>query len=321
MKTLLLVSVFFIRISARPAAAKTPPAGIGECSMKRPGVWIFLLAAVPLAGQPLAERVAHKDPAKYRQAKRVHGGAGELHYMGMFDAQTLGTNLLFLHRGVLPPKGGIGHHFHNEMEEMFVIFDGEAEFTINGRTARLAGPAGAPCPMRHSHAIYNPTDKPVEWMNIAVSMVKGKYDAFDLGDDRVGAPLDKIPVFMTMRLDRSLLQPVERMNGGKGTARYRRVLASEVFVTNWSYVDHILLPPGASIGPHLHRGVEEFYYVLSGEGLARVNQESVTIRKDDAVPIRLGEVHSFENAGSGELEFMVVGIAARKGALDTTDVK
>jgi mannose-6-phosphate isomerase-like protein (cupin superfamily) len=282
---------------------------------------LLLLAAAALAQPPLAERIARKDPAKYRKVKSVHGGAGELHYMEMFDAKALGTNLLFLHRGVLPPKGGIGHHFHNEMEEMFVIFDGEAEFTINGRTSRLAGPAGAPCPMRHSHAIYNPTDRPVEWMNIAVSSVKGKYDAFDLGDDRVGAPLDKIPVFMTMRLDRARLQPVEGLNGGRGTARYRRVLASEVFVTNWSYVDHIVLPPGASIGPHLHRGVEEFYYVIDGQGRARVNDETAEIARDHAVPVRLNEVHSFENTGVSDLELMVVGIATRKGALDTVEVR
>jgi len=289
--------------------------------MKARTMGLLLLAAAALAQPPLAERIARKDPAKYRKVKSVHGGAGELHYMEMFDAKALGTNLLFLHRGVLPPKGGIGHHFHNEMEEMFVIFDGEAEFTINGRTSRLAGPAGAPCPMRHSHAIYNPTDRPVEWMNIAVSSVKGKYDAFDLGDDRVGAPLDKIPVFMTMRLDRARLQPVEGLNGGRGTARYRRVLASEVFVTNWSYVDHIVLPPGASIGPHLHRGVEEFYYVIDGQGRARVNDETAEIARDHAVPVRLNEVHSFENTGVSDLELMVVGIATRKGALDTVEVR
>lgn len=289
--------------------------------MKARRMALLLLAAAALAQPPLAERIARKDPAKYRKAKSVHGGAGELHYMEMFDAKALGTNLLFLHRGVLPPKGGIGHHFHNEMEEMFVIFDGEAEFTINGRTSRLAGPAGAPCPMRHSHAIYNPTDRPVEWMNIAVSSVKGKYDAFDLGDDRVGAPLDKIPVFMTMRLDRARLQPVEGLNGGRGTARYRRVLASEVFLTNWSYVDHIVLPPGASIGRHLHRGVEEFYYVIDGQGRARVNDETAEIARDHAVPVRLNEVHSFENTGTSDLEFMVIGIATRKGALDTVEVR
>ncbi len=41
------------------------------------------------------------------------------------------------------------------MEEMFVIFDGEAQFTIDGRTSRCAPRAGAPCRMGQSHAIYN----------------------------------------------------------------------------------------------------------------------------------------------------------------------
>ncbi|MEJ7609510.1 MAG: cupin domain-containing protein, partial [Bryobacteraceae bacterium] len=112
---------------------------------------------------------------------------------------------MFLHRG-LPPKGGIGHHYHNHMEEMFVILNGEAEFTVDGRTSLLKGPAGAPCRMGRSHGIYNATDTPVEWMNIAVGSIKGKYDASDLGDDRVAAAKDAKPVFITMRLDRSLLQ-------------------------------------------------------------------------------------------------------------------
>ena len=147
----------------------------------------FLLALPLAAREPLAKRIAHNDPAQYHKAPHVHAGAGELHYMGLFDASSLNTNLLFLHRGVIPPKSGIGHHYHNQMEEMFVIFDGEAQFTIDGRTALLQAPAGAPCRMGRSHAIYNAGDKPVEWMNIAVGNVKGKYDNFDLNDDRAGA--------------------------------------------------------------------------------------------------------------------------------------
>ena len=104
----------------------------------------------------------------------------------MFGGDVLDTNLWFLHRGVLQPKSGIGQHFHNYCEEMFVILDGEAQFTIDGRTSTLKGPAGAPARMGHSHAIYNATDKPVEWMNINVTSFRGIYDAFDLGDGRVG---------------------------------------------------------------------------------------------------------------------------------------
>lgn len=278
--------------------------------------WLLLAGLAVLAKEPLAQRIAHSDPSTYRKIRSVHAGAGELHFAGMFDATTFNTNFIFLHRGVIPPGGGIGHHYHNHMEEMFVIFDGEAEFTIDGRTSLLQGPAGAPCRMGRSHAIYNPTDKPVEWMNIAVGSIKGKYDASDLGDDRVGVAKDAKPVFINMKLDRKLLKPVAKMQGGEGTAMYRRALTPEVFFTNWSYVDHVLLAPGASIGTHRHEGVEEFYYVMAGKGTAEVNKETAPIAKGDAVPVFLGEPHGFRNTGNEPLELMVVGVARQKWALD-----
>ncbi len=128
-------------------------------------IWLLVFAVALFAKEPLAQRIGHSDASKYRKLRGVRAGAGELHYAGLFDASTFSTNFIFLNRGVIQPGGGTGHHFHNHMEEMFVILDGEAEFTIDGRTPVLKGPAGAPCRMGRSHAIYNPGTTPVEWMN------------------------------------------------------------------------------------------------------------------------------------------------------------
>ena len=269
-----------------------------------------------IAQTPLASRIGHTDPSKYRHS-RSHNSAGDMACELLVPPTALNINLNFMHRCQIMPGGGVGHHFHNATEEMFIAFDGQAEFTVDGRTSVLSGTVGAPVRMGHSHAIYNPSDKPVEFMNINIASVKGHYDAFNLDDARVGVAKDAIPVFMTMKLDKALLAPVKNRNGGEGTVRYRRALDPDVFLTNWAYVDHLLIPPGASEGLHRHRGVEEIYYVLNGDGQVRVNEETAEIHKGDAVPVRLNEPHSLTNNSKGDLELMIVGVSTQKNALDT----
>src|SRR5271165_6161135 len=100
-----------------------------------------LLGSATAASAQLAGKIGHYVPEKAAYLTAVHDGAGTMNFMPIMGLNTLSTNLIFLHRGVLHAHIGIGQHFHNHCEEMFVIFDGEAEFTVNGRTSTLKGPA------------------------------------------------------------------------------------------------------------------------------------------------------------------------------------
>jgi mannose-6-phosphate isomerase-like protein (cupin superfamily) len=294
--------------------------------MKLP-ILVTLIACSTMGRDPLAKRIVHTDPSSYRAYPRAHGGAGELKIQVLLGRGAL-ADLNFVHRGVLMPKSSIGHHFHNNSEEMFFILNGEAQFTVDGRTSALRGPVAVPCRAGHAHALYNASEEPLEWMNVNVAVglsggpgVRDPSATFDLGDDRIGVPLDPKPVFISLPLDKSLLRPSSRMNGGAGAVRYRRVMGPSLLTSKWAYMDHLVVPPGASVGRHVHPGVDEFYYAIAGAGTVKTGEESATLAKWDGVAVPMNEIHSLENSGSEDLELLVIGIALDKGALDTKDVK
>ncbi len=53
----------------------------------------------------------------------------------------------------------------------------------------------------------------------------------------------------------------------------------------------------------------EVYYVMSGDGTATIDGETVQIHPGDAVPAALGESRAFAATGNAPLELMVIGIA------------
>jgi mannose-6-phosphate isomerase-like protein (cupin superfamily) len=241
-------------------------------------------------------------------------------YAGQHNRRAATPALNFPHRGEIPPGSGIGHHFHNVAEEMSVILNGEAQFTIDGRTAVVRGPAAVVCPAGHSHAILNTGTETLQWMNFNITRIAGVGDAFDLGDTREGAVVDPVPTFMTMQFDRDQLRAAGG-GFGRGAAasppsatavRSRRGLGPTVFNSTWSYVDHVLVPPGGATEPLAHADVGEAYSVLAGSGsieLSAPAADSAPVKTWDAIPVRLGETSRFVNTGTEPLELLVVGVA------------
>ncbi|WP_294264838.1 cupin domain-containing protein [uncultured Sphingomonas sp.] len=277
--------------------------------MMRTALATMMMLALPASAQTLGARIGHHDPDKLRDLSAVHGGAGTMRFAGLLGPDALSTNLIFVHRGVIAPKSSIGQHFHSQCEEMFVILDGEAQFTVDGRTSTIKGPAAVPDRMGHSHAIYNPTDKPLQWLNINVGMTKA-YDNFDLGDTREGAALDRVPQFISMRFDRALLKPLPGSTG----ASWRRTLGPEIFATTWSYVDHLLLAPGGTVPSAATPGMSEMLYVIGGAGEVEVAGERAAIRAGDAIPVEVGRARAIRQTGAVPLELMIVGVARDQAA-------
>ena len=270
---------------------------------------VLTIIALPAFAQNLSKRVIHNNPSSYRQLTAVHAGAGQMKFTGLIGAQTLATNFLYLHAGEIPDKAGIGQHFHHTIEEMYVILDGEAEFTINGRTSKIKGPVAVPCKLGDSHGVYNSSGKTLRWLNFAVSNTKGRSDNFDLGDTRVGAALDPIPQFVAGQLKRESLRANNNAYPGNGVL-YRRLLGPEIFSTAWDHVDHVIIPAGSTAGPRKLEGIEEVYYVIKGSATVGIGSDSAVIKADDAFSGLLGETLKIANRGQEDFELLVIGIAA-----------
>ncbi len=64
------------------------------------------------------------------------------------------------------------------------------------------------------------------------------------------------------------------------------------------------LPPGGATTPHRHLKTEEIYYILEGQGLMRVEEESRSVGYGDAIAITPGFLHQITNTGKNTLKFL-----------------
>jgi len=107
---------------------------------------------------------------------------------------------------------------------------------------------------------------------------------------------------------KEVLQGLYKAHGGADAA----MLFDSSLLQGLLFLAHGVLRPGRVIEPHVDP-YEEIYYMLQGEGMMMVDDETQRVKAGDATWIPHGSVHSLENDGEEDCLVLVIAAMPRAG--------
>ena len=97
------------------------------------------------------------------------------------------------------------------------------------------------------------------------------------------------------------LEKRENMRGGAGEVTVRHYLKPEEIKARTRLCAELVLPPGASIGPHDHVDEDEIYLIQKGQGVMTDGGKEFPVAAGDAILTGQGASHSIKNTGAEDL--------------------
>ena len=101
-------------------------------------------------------------------------------------------------------------------------------------------------------------------------------------------------------------QKNENMRGGEGFVTIETLLTPEELYNKGRLYAKITIPPGASIGYHIHEGEMESYHIICGKAELNDNGETVILSPGDTALTTAGNSHSIKSIGDTDLVFMAL---------------
>ncbi len=89
--------------------------------------------------------------------------------------------------------------------------------------------------------------------------------------------------------------------------------ASDISEGRLQMVNWALLPEGRTFQPHYHQDMEEIFIILTGASRITVERQTAELGPGDAVVIPIGSTHHMTNIGSGDVEYIALGISQGRG--------
>jgi len=97
----------------------------------------------------------------------------------------------------------------------------------------------------------------------------------------------------------------EKMRDGNGVITIKHLVDCEN-EKNVRLIAEVTLPPGASVGEHIHDAETEYYIIISGKGLVNDDGKETEIKAGDVIITGGGASHSISNNSDVPLIFHAV---------------
>lgn len=97
----------------------------------------------------------------------------------------------------------------------------------------------------------------------------------------------------------------ETIHGGDGKCRHTVVFTNEEMEAPVRFINYTILPPAASFGLHKHGNDNEFYVILSGEGVYVEDGKEAAVKKGDIIMNAPYGDHGIRNTGDVDMEVLV----------------
>ena len=118
---------------------------------------------------------------KWRDA--IHGGCGQIATRHVLAPDDFNSDWTFLDHAILDAGGSVGYHYHDFLEESFVVLKGQGLMTIADETFAVKPGSVTWQGIGQGHGIYNPGPEKLEFVRIAVKQADEAYTTIDLHDD------------------------------------------------------------------------------------------------------------------------------------------
>lgn len=113
----------------------------------------------------------------------IHGGCGQIATRHVLSPDDFYSDWTFLDHAILAPDSSVGYHYHDELEESFVVLKGQGRMTIDDETFAVRPGSVTWQGIGRGHGIYNPGPEKLEFIRIAVKQASKEYTTIDLHDD------------------------------------------------------------------------------------------------------------------------------------------